>query len=233
MTKTALAKNNFMLEGNISLEVCDKIIRLFEETPFLSDEEREKNFSTLPLLKNKGITGSGYNPEVKKSTDVSVSPNLWTAPSAFNEMFYPYAEIMTQYHLELSKWMRRYSDELWVNELSKIDTLISSRQEWQIRENISIQKYMPGEGFKQWHYETGCVNKQVAGRQLVFMTYLNDVPDGGTEFYFQNKTIKAVKGKTLIWPAAHTHTHKGQISKKHIKYIITGWIHGDIGQMDG
>ena len=61
-------------------------------------------------------------------------------------------------------------------------------------------------------------------REFVWMTYLNDVPDGGTEFYYQKRTEKAVKGKTLLWPAGYTHVHKGQISKKHIKYIITGWL---------
>ena len=56
------------------------------------------------------------------------------------------------------------------------------------------------------------------------MTYLNDVPDGGTEFLYQNLTTKAIKGNTVIWPATWTHTHRGQISQTHEKIIITGWI---------
>ena len=56
------------------------------------------------------------------------------------------------------------------------------------------------------------------------MTYLNTVPDGGTEFVYQNKVIQAVKSKTLIWPADWTHTHRSQISSTTEKYIITGWI---------
>ena len=59
------------------------------------------------------------------------------------------------------------------------------------------------------------------------MTYLNTVPYGGTEFFYQNKRFKAVIGDTLIWPASWNHTHKGEISKKQTKtkYIITGWWH--------
>ena len=34
----------------------------------------------------------------------------------------------------------------------------------------------------------------------------------------------AEKGLTLIWPTDFTHTHSGQISKTHEKYIITGWF---------
>ena len=60
-------------------------------------------------------------------------------------------------------------------------------------------------------------------RHLVFMTYLNNVENGGTDFLYQNYTTKAIKGNTVIWPAAWTHTHKGQISKTEDKYIITGW----------
>ena len=32
------------------------------------------------------------------------------------------------------------------------------------------------------------------------------------------------KGLTIIWPTDFTHTHSGQISKTHEKYIITGWV---------
>ncbi len=55
------------------------------------------------------------------------------------------------------------------------------------------------------------------------MTFLNDVDDGGTEFKYQNLTIPAKKGLTLIWPAPWTHTHRGQVSNTKTKYIITGW----------
>ena len=55
------------------------------------------------------------------------------------------------------------------------------------------------------------------------MTYLNDVPDGGTIFADQDIIIPAKKGLTLIWPAGFTHIHKGQITEKHEKQIVTGW----------
>ena len=55
------------------------------------------------------------------------------------------------------------------------------------------------------------------------MTYLNNVDEGGTEFYYQKMITPAKKGLTLIWPTDWTHTHKGQISKTQEKFIITGW----------
>jgi hypothetical protein len=55
------------------------------------------------------------------------------------------------------------------------------------------------------------------------MTYLNDVPNGGTEFYYQGLKSPAKKGLTLIWPADWTHTHRGIVDDKNEKYIVTGW----------
>ena len=68
------------------------------------------------------------------------------------------------------------------------------------------------------------VNEHSSGnRILVFMTYLNDVKDGGTEFLYQKLTTPAKKGLTLIWPTDFTHTHRGVISQTKEKYIATGW----------
>ena len=42
------------------------------------------------------------------------------------------------------------------------------------------------------------------------MTYLNDVKDGGTEFFYQKLKTPAKKGLTLIWPWSHTKLEKVQ-----------------------
>ena len=88
-------------------------------------------------------------------------------------------------------------------------------------ESCQIQHYKPAEGFKKWHFER---SSKAENRCLVFMTYLNDVPDAGTHFKYQDLTTPAEKGLTLIWPTDFSHTHKGQITKQHEKYILTGWL---------
>jgi len=93
-----------------------------------------------------------------------------------------------------------------------------------LRENYNLQKYPKGGGFKIWHFENDFKSPLNKHRALVFMTYLNDVPDGGTEFTHQHLVTPAKKGLTLIWPAYWTHTHKGVISKTKEKYIATGWL---------
>ena len=60
---------------------------------------------------------------------------------------------------------------------------------------------------------------------LVWMIYLNTVTDdGGTYFESYDKTINAVKGRCVIWPAFWTHFHNGIVSKTQTKYIATGWF---------
>ena len=61
-------------------------------------------------------------------------------------------------------------------------------------------------------------------RHLVFMTYLNDVPDGGTEWYYQQRYVPAQRGYTVIWPADWTFHHRGRVSNTEEKMIITGWF---------
>ena len=90
-------------------------------------------------------------------------------------------------------------------------------------EHYNLQHYKPGEGFYLWHKENNGFGKSVF-RHLVYMTYLTDTPDGGTEFQEQNLTVPCEKGVTLVWPAGWTHTHRGQISMKHEKTIVTGWL---------
>ena len=95
--------------------------------------------------------------------------------------------------------------------------------EYNIIEGMNLQKYEPGEGFKIWHCERNGLKDQT--RCLVFMTYLNDVEDGGeTEFLYLKKRIQPKRDRLLIFPAGFTHTHRGNQPISGDKYIITGWL---------
>ena len=135
----------------------------------------------------------------KDSTDLSVDVNS-------NET------VILEYRKELQKVLKKYL-EIYpdINELPRFTIL----------EPINIQYYKKNQGFKSWHCENS--GKEVSTRILVFMTYLNSVCDGGTEFMYQKLITPAKKGLTLIWPANFTHVHRGQISQNFEKYIITGW----------
>ena len=89
--------------------------------------------------------------------------------------------------------------------------------------DIKVQKTKPGGGYNLWHHEDGDIRH--ADRELVWMIYLNDMPDGEaeTEFLYQRRRIKPTKGTVVVWPAGFTHTHKGNTVLTEDKYILTGW----------
>jgi len=96
---------------------------------------------------------------------------------------------------------------------------------WGIVEQAVIQRYNPFSSGFIYHTERFSSKPPSSNRHLVFMTYLNDVVEGGeTEFFYQKLKLKPQKGLTLIWPADWTHTHRGNPLGHDKKYIITGWL---------
>ncbi len=89
--------------------------------------------------------------------------------------------------------------------------------------DIKFQKTPPGGGYHIWHYENADMAHSM--RDVVWMIYLNDMPDGEaeTEFLYQRRRIKPSQGTVVIWPAGYTHTHKGNTVLSQDKYILTGW----------
>ena len=77
-------------------------------------------------------------------------------------------------------------------------------------------------GFHIWHFEN--TGLQVSARKLVIQLYLNTIDEGGeTEFLYINKRIKAEQGRLIIFPAAFTHTHRGNPPIGQDKYIVSTW----------
>ena len=161
-----------------------------------------KTFHEKNNLHRPGAVGKQVeNKKKKKSTDMAVSPLILKSP------FRDYVESVIA------------CAKMYYKKYKFADTGVAVNG---IFTNYNIQWYKPGEGYYIWHSER--TDYHITGdRHLVFMTYLNTCKAAGTMFYYQNKTFKCKKGDTLIWPAAWTHTHKGQISTTETKYIITGW----------
>lgn len=88
--------------------------------------------------------------------------------------------------------------------------------------SFKIQKTKVGGGYHVWHYESA--NREHSSRLLTWILYLNDVHEGGeTEFLYQHMRVKPEQGTLVIWPAAFTHTHRGNPPLSNEKYIVTGW----------
>ena len=97
---------------------------------------------------------------------------------------------------------------------------------------FNLQRYRPGEGFHAWHcdWTTSEESTEPIRRVLAWILYCNDVPDGGTEFHWQEHHEPAERGKLAIFPAGLSHVHRGRVSPTHTKTIATGWINA--GSLD-
>jgi hypothetical protein len=153
-----------------------------------------------------GQSAGAVDLDAKKSTDMTIHPR------DLKQQEYKAAKEYTDC---LFACFKDYTDQFSFLGSIMPSTFIGS---------FNIQKYLSGGHFKLPHTERTSV--QNSFRVLAWMTYLNDVADGGTTtFTHQDMEVKPSKGKTLIWPAEWTHAHVGNIVNSGEKYIITGWMH--------
>jgi hypothetical protein len=156
------------------------------------------------VIKTNGVVGLERSTEVDKSIKDSVDSNY--RPDMINS--FRYAGVLNRC-LEL--YNEKYPESFCSG--------------YYLKEPFVVQQYPVGGGYKKYHCERAVDRMPSISRHLVFMTYLNDVVDGGqTEFLYQKLKINAVKGLTLIWPSDWTFTHRGIVSPSEEKYIVTGWL---------
>ena len=152
-----------------------------------------------------GLTSNGYKPEEKKCMQLCVDLNDRSV-------------ISTIVKPNLISCIRKYREK-YRNQLHQTSA-------WDLYHEASFQKYDGKEdGYKVWHCEHHPSPECCSKRIMAWMIYLNDAKSG-TEFY-DRPTIKARRGRCVMWPAFWTHTHRGVPPNIGLKYIITGWISYD------
>ena len=157
-----------------------------------------------PADQGAGAIGGGVDESQKKTTDIPIKP--------------------IQLEQEKYKIFNTYINNV-------VNCFNDYKEQWPFLNTIkgmeigtfNLQKYSPGGHFSAVHTERG--SSSTMHRVLAFMTYLNDVEEGGeTSFHYYDINVQPKKGKTIIWPAEWTHAHSGGIVKQGCKYIVTGWI---------
>ena len=133
---------------------------------------------------------------------------------------------------EDQSFLVNYTDANWMMQINQFlkSCMMHYIHEFAQLKNVSMcstdqkfQRTPPGGGYHLWHYENASFH--FAQRECVWMIYLNDIEEGGeTEFLYQRKRFKPTAGTVVIWPAAFTHTHRGNlVLGEQYKYILTGW----------
>jgi len=153
----------------------------------------------------RGVIEFGLDLDTKNSVDITILPNEVNLPG--NEVFSKYFQNLFDCHKDyLAQWpfFATLAENLEIG-------------------SFNLQRYQSGQHFQKIHAERTSLN--TLHRVLAWMTYLNDVDEGGaTYFSHYDIEVQPRKGLTLIWPAEWTHAHKGSVVNEGSKYIITGWM---------
>lgn len=201
LTKFELTDFIGVWENFVPANFCDQLIQFFEHTINNTADYIEPS-SPVPEKQSEALVLNG---------DVQYRGNLNRKDTSIllNYTNDTYSYQVNQF---LKSCVLHYIDNF--SQLSKL-AMISS--------DIKFQKTEPEGGYHLWHYENSAPD--YAARELTWMIYLNDVPDGEgeTEFLYQRRRIKPTKGTVVIFPAGMTHVHKGNTIFTTNKYILTGW----------
>jgi hypothetical protein len=198
----------------ISPEMCREIIDYFEETLTdgsvftCRDDYSDEEWNELPDISRKIIDEGAYS---DGTTQFDQSQLGRKDDSLFLNITSPkYSEITFE---ALQKGFEEYTK---VYPLLRESTISST--------DVKMQRTPPGGGYHVWHDERAAWG--VDHRQVVWMIYLNDMPEGEaeTEFYYQKLRINPKAGRLVLWPAAYTHAHRGNIVFSQNKYVLTGWF---------
>ena len=166
---------------------------------YVSDESVKQALQVYDsMIPHEGKIGTGIDKSKKNSLDITLVPNHC---------------MLLQKEIEQIKdaYFFYYRLEEFVAPLA-------------MTEHFNIQKYPLAGAFHRIHADRG-YGPTDRFRELVWMTYLNDVHTGGeTEFMFYKLKIQPRKGLTIVWPAGWTHLHRGLPSPTTEKIIATGWF---------
>jgi len=202
MRNDAFTKSSFddfiaVWDDFVPKSFCEELIQYFEDT-------RSLNSSIAP-----GDLESDYEEFVRGEDQYQGALNRKDISMLLN---YHQQELSYKVHQFLTSCVLHYIVEY--DQLRKVPMTST---------DIKFQKTSPGGGYHLWHYENSAASH--AQRELTWMIYLNDIPDGEgeTEFLYQRRRIKPKQGTVVIWPAGMTHVHKGNTVLTTDKYILTGW----------
>ena len=181
--------------NSLTDEFCDDSIKKFEEDPGQDMYQ--------------GVTGLGYNPDIKETHDLVISTSShWKEEDEF--ICKKLSESVNEYYSYLKKTVDNcivFQDVVNMNDTG-----------------YHIQKYVPNIGFYAWHNDYH-FDENMGSRFLTFIWYLNTVENGGETEFTNGMKIKAEKGKLVMFPSTWTYTHRGCMPYSGNKYILTGWMY--------
>ncbi|MDH5425889.1 MAG: 2OG-Fe(II) oxygenase [Gammaproteobacteria bacterium] len=172
-------------------------------------------FARRSDLQRPGVAfgpGGGSAEPAKVSTDISL-----VALNSPDPEVYALADVIMR---AVSAGLEHYLQE------RPLFRQVCPEQELFVMPIFNLQRYAPGEGFRQWHCDWTISDEatEPGNRVLAWILYCDSVEEAGTEFHWQQHHEVAERGKLVIFPASPSHIHRGRVNDTLSKTIATGWI---------
>jgi hypothetical protein len=197
-------KSSFIAEFNNAVDptLCQNLI-----TKLLSEPSD---------LFSPGVTGLGFTPNIKKSSDISLSnPSTLSKIKLKEYDFLKNAEI----HItnRITSCVHEYIHKYKSLEVSNIELT-----------GLQIQRYFQNDGFYKSHIDSAAWMHNTDGydkaRVLAIILYLNTVEDGGETFFeYQDISVKPEQGKIVIFPTDWSYLHGGKVPYSSDKWISSSF----------
>lgn len=184
-----------VFENTISPRVCDNLIHKFEYN----------------IDNKKGIINGKYDPEYKKTTDLTFGKNQNT-------------HLLEIFNLLNTKL---------INSITKYINITNFQLSCKFTVNdFKIEKYLKNNGYcnfhNNFHYykitDNSNNNKTIMPTILSFLFYLNTIDEEGETEFIDGTKIKPEKGKLIIFPATWSYIYKENIPLNSNKYIVSGYL---------
>ena len=183
----------YLKENVLTKELCKETIDLYENNP-------KNHFD--------GIVLSGYVPEIKKTKDFTLHPEVDEISKKINDKLIEILAINIKSYFDILNFSK-------VNSSNFVQF-----------DKLMIQKYFKNDGKYIYHNDFNSDYKHFRYRICSYIFYLNDVDEGGeTEFWYGKYKIQPKAGNLLIFPSFWCFPHCGKMPISNDKYIITGWIY--------
>ena len=191
----------YIKENVLSKEICNKIIKLFEEDTTNQYAGR--------------VAGGIMQKDIKNTIDYN---RPFCDDNKHWGKIVPLLKYETAHHLQeylniIEKHIQT-ADNTFQNYTDKI---------YELLDIALLHKYEKGEGVYSTH--TDDTIREGLERRMVFLFYLNDVEEGGETIVLKTHKIKPEAGKLLVFPASWAFPHKGCVPLSNDKYVVSIWAY--------
>jgi len=201
------------IEDNISKELCDRIIKKFNEN---SSVHKKGKIGIEPdkKCKDNGTVFSKW----KDTREMFIS-NLPDWQDIDEELSKSLKRGIHQYTETLSAFLKPiYNDD--ENLLLNLNAIhLFSLQD----KGYNVQRVIKNDS---WHQDSNLMERKV----LVGIWYFNTIApeNGGATEFINGRKVQPVAGKLVLYPASWHHMHKGSLFKNTEKYICTVSLYPDV-----